>query len=327
MTSLVSAKYWRAANMALHDLLAEDDRRVLLGQDVASPGGPYGLTRNLLRTFGPERVRDTPISEAAIMGAATGAAMAGLKPIVEIMFFDFITLALDQLVNNAAKIRYYTGNSDQSMSIVVHTLYGGRAGMGAQHSQSFESWLANVPGLNVAFPSSPDDVYGILKVAATLPQPTVVVSAIALLTTAGDVTLTDGASDAYAPGRATRLLSGDRATVVSYGPVARVCLDVLDGMDVDLLDLRWISPWDVTAVLESVKQTNRLIIVHDAVQQAGFGAEVAATVAERGVWHLDAPIVRVGGKFTPVPSREADWAEVLPNADAIRRAVKEVIEC
>jgi len=320
---LPSLKYWRAANQALEHIMADDPGRVLLGQDVAVPGGPYGITRNLLKLFGPERVRDTPISEAAIMGAATGAAMAGLKPIVEIMFFDFITLALDQLVNNAAKVRFYHADPKPPMPLIVHTLYGGRAGMGAQHSQALEAWIAHVPGLNVAFPSTPGDVYEVLRTAAQLTDPTVVISAISLLTTSDNVRRDLHAASSF--GKANFLRRGKSATVVTYGPAARVAAAALQDLDVDLIDLRWLSPWDMQTVLTSVKETNKVVIVHDAVRQSGFGAEVAASIAEHAIWHLDAPIRRVAGAFSAIPSRASDWEPMLPSARQVHEVVQGVI--
>jgi pyruvate dehydrogenase E1 component beta subunit len=322
----VKTKTWRAINSALRDAMREDKSVIVFGQDVAGPGGPYGLTRGLMDEFGDGRVRDAPISEAAIAGCAIGASMMGLRPVVEIMFLDFIGLALDQLVNNAAKYRFYLQDADGSappLPIVIHTLYGGRASMGPQHSQSLEAWLCHVPGLQVAFPSTPQDAYGVLRTALTLDEPVIVIESISQLADEDDLDVTMGA---VAPGNSRTVRSGRRLTVVSYGPSVRSCEEAIasTGVDAELIDLRWLSPWDADAVCTSVAKTSRLVIVHDAVEQAGFGAEIAATVAKDAFWALDYPIVRVGAQFSPIPVRRRDWARVLPSVDRVAQVLTEV---
>lgn len=314
-----TARLWRAVNLALHDAMAADDRVVVIGQDVGVPGGPYGLSRDLLQKFGAQRVRDAPISEAAIMACGVGAALSGLRPVVEIMFLDFMALAIDQLVNQAAKVSFF--EPGRGLPLVVHTLYGGRANMGAQHSQSLEAWLCHVPGIKVAFPSTPQDAYDVLRDAIEDPDPVVVIDAIALLRTEGDVSRSPRSEPTI--GRARVVSEGDAATVVSWGAAVGVCEDAIGqlGASVDLIDLRWLRPWDQELVRSSFRRTGRLLVVHDAVENGGWGAEVVATVTAGEFWSLDAPPARVGARAGAIPVASADWAEVLPTADRVRDAL------
>lgn len=316
-------KLWRAANQALHDALEADERVVVLGQDVAGPGGPYGLTRGLLQRFGGERVRDAPIAEGALLACGVGAAMAGLRPVVEIMFMDFVTLAMDQLVNQAAKFRFF--NPSETLPLVVHTLYGGRASMGAQHSQALEAWLCHVPGLKVAFPSTPQDAYDILRDAIDDPGPVVIIESIALLRSEGEVDPLR--SRAPKQGAARLVRSGRAATVVSWGPSVGVCEDAIAhvGTEVDLIDLRWLRPWDLDLVLSSFRRTGRLLVVHDAVEEGGYGAEIVATVTKEAFWSLDAPPTRVAAPARPIPVRSADWRDVLPSVERVAGALAELL--
>jgi acetoin:2,6-dichlorophenolindophenol oxidoreductase subunit beta len=321
------AKLWRAINAAQHDAMQCDTSVVLFGQDVGGPGGPYGLTRGLQAEFGPSRVRDAPISEIAIAGCAVGAAMLGLRPIVEIMFLDFIGLALDQLVNNGAKYRFYmTETPPPPLPLVVRTLYGGRANMGPQHSQSLEAWLCHVPGLKVAFPSTPQCAYDVLRAAVADDEPVVVIEPIALLANEGGLDTGNGPA-AGAPGISRKVRSGGSLTIVSYGPAVALCEEAIDrtGVDADLIDLRWLQPWDFASVMESVERTTRLVIVHDAVEPFGLGAEIAARVGHEGFWFLDAPIVRVGARFSAIPVRRRDWSQILPDAERVAAAIREVL--
>lgn len=321
-----TAKIWRAINASLHDAMREHDDVVMLGQDVAGPGGPYGLTRGLLDEFGPTRVRDTPISEAALMGCAAGAAMAGLRPVVEIMFFDFIALAIDQLVNQAAKYRFYLGDDAPPLPLVVQTLYGGRAGMGAQHSQSLEAWLCHVPGLKVAFPATVQDSYDVMRTAIAAPDPVVVIHSITALREQGE--LVTGSSWTEHPLGGSRVVRTGRAlTLVSYGPAVRICEEALarTGADADLIDLRWLQPWDVEAVRASVRRTSRLLVVHEAVVPGGWGAEIVARVAAEEFWHLDVPPVRVGADFSPLPVARRDWETMLPTVERVCEAIQRML--
>lgn len=327
----MKAKLWQALNTALRDAMQADSSVVLFGEDVGQPGGPYGLTRGLLQEFGSLRVRDAPISEAALAGCAIGAAMLGLRPVVEIMFLDFITLALDQIVSNAAKYRFYlpgtSPDEQSSLPMVVCTLYGGRASMGPQHSQGLEAWLCHVPGLKVAFPSTPQSAYGVLRTAIDDPDPVVVIQSIALLSATGAFAASDYRPAEAVPGMSRLVRAGRDITIVSYGPAIACCQEaiVLTGADAELIDLCWLQPWDKAAVAASVARTSRLLIVHDAVESFGVGAEIAAYMGQAEFWNLDAPITRVGAEFSPVPVRQRDWSRVLPSTDRIAAAIKQVV--
>ncbi len=327
----MTAKLWRAVNAALGDAMREDPAVVLFGQDVGGPGGSYGLTRGLQQEFGRSRVRDAPISEAALAGCAVGAAMLGLRPVVEIMFLDFVGLALDQLVNNAAKYGFYVESSRRrdgaALPLVVHTLYGGRASMGAQHSQALEAWLCHVPGIKVAFPSTPQAAYGILRAAIADAEPVVVIESIAMLTTSGEFAATAYQPGDMAPGSSRTVRTGRAVTVVSYGPAVAVCEEAIarSGVDAELIDLCWLQPWDVGAVVASVERTSRLVIVHDAVEPFGVGAEVAARIARDAFWSLDAPVTRVAAGFSPVPVRRRDWSVVLPGVERVAATLGEIV--
>lgn len=313
-------KYWRAVNRALADAMADDDRTLIIGQDVGVPGGPYGLTRRLLDSFGPTRVRDAPISEPAIVAAGVGAAMTGLRPIVEVMFLDFIGLGLDQLLNQAAKYRFFTRDR-MPIPLVINTLYGGRTNMGAQHSQSLESWLCHIPGIKVAFPSTPADAYSVLRAAIDDPDPTVVINSISLLSTTG----TPPTEATAPPGTGRIVQAGSDCTIVSYGPALPVCEAAVADLDVELIDLRWLSPWPRQLVLDSVAKTSRLLVVHDAVEAGGWGAELVATVASEGLSHLDAPPRRLGARAEPLPVKKSQWEQLLPNTTSVRQAVQDLL--
>jgi pyruvate/2-oxoglutarate/acetoin dehydrogenase E1 component len=318
---MTETKYWRAVNLALHDAMEADDRVLVIGQDVGVPGGPYGLTRRLLDTYGRTRVRDTPISEAAIVATGVGAAMTGLRPVVEVMFLDFIGLGLDQLLNQAAKYPFFT-QGRLHVPLVINTLYGGRANMGAQHSQSLEAWLCHIPGLKVAFPSNPADAYATLRAAINDPGPVVVIHSISLLQATGTLS-EDGAG--ASPGTGRIVQSGSSCTVVSYGPALRICAAAAADLDVELIDLRWLSPWPRELVLNSVAKTSRLLVVHDAPEAGGWGAEVVATVASEGLWHLDAPPRRLGALAQPLPVARTQWEPLLPSRSSVREAVQALL--
>lgn len=326
----MTVKLWRAINTGLRDAMRADESVVLLGEDVGNPGGPYGLTRGLQQEFGPSRVRDTPISESALTGCAIGAAMLGLRPIVEIMFLDFMTLALDQLVNNAAKYRLYhrpdREGGQKSLPMVVRTLYGGRASMGPQHSQSLESWLCHIPGLKVAFPASAQEAYGVLRDAVADPDPVVVIEPISGLTGRWEFDPNAYRPGSMAPGKSRVVRSGNSVTVVSYGLTVSLCEEAIaeSGVDAELIDLYWLQPWDVETVKASVERTSRLLIVHDATENLGMGAEIAAKIGREAFWYLDAPIERVGASFAPIPVRKRDWEKVLPTKERIVSALREV---
>ena len=296
----------------------------LFGEDIAEAGGPFGVTRGLHDRFGPDRIRDTPISEATMANAAVGAALSGLKPVLEIMFMDFMTLTMDALVNQAAKARFMFGGQ-ASVPMVVRTPHGGGISAGPQHSQCLEAWFAHIPGLKVVCPSNPADAYGLLKSAIRDPDPVVFVENKALYAAKGEV------PDDAGPiplGQARVARAGRDLTVVSYGAMVHKverAAEALarDGIEAEVLDLRSIQPWDEAAVLASLQRTHRLLIVHEAVEAFGVGAEIAARMADIGFDELDAPIVRVAAPFVPVPFAPSLEAQYQPQeADIIAAARK-----
>jgi pyruvate dehydrogenase E1 component beta subunit len=294
--------YAHAVNLGLMDALRADDRVIVLGEDVAEAGGSFKVTRGLLESYGATRVIDTPISEATIVSAAVGAAMSGLRPVVEIMFMDFITLAMDALVNQAAKARFMFGGKT-SVPIVVRTPHGGGLSAGPQHSQCLEAWFAHVPGLKVVCPSTPQDAYSLLRTAIDDPDPVIFVEHKGLYGLRGEVD-----SSVKVPiGHAAVVRQGRALTLVSYGATVAVCLSAAkqlaekNGIDAEVIDLRTLQPWDKATVLASVRKTHRVAIVHEAVQAFGVGAEIAACIAEEAFDELDAPVMRVGAPFMPVP--------------------------
>jgi pyruvate dehydrogenase E1 component beta subunit len=296
-----------------------------MGEDVAQAGGSFKATRGLLEAFGPDRVIDTPISEASITSAAVGAALTGLKPVVEIMFMDFITLSMDALVNQAAKARYMFGGQG-SVSMVLRTPHGGGLSAGPQHSQCLEAWLAHTPGLKVVCPSNAQDAYSLLCAAIADPDPVVFVEHKAMYASKGQVDTTR----TVRIGQAATVRAGRDVTLVSYGATVPVCLQAAeqlakDGVEAEVLDLRSIQPWDKAAVLESLSRTHRVVVVHEAVQAFGVGAEIVATIADEGFDELDAPVQRVGAPFMPAPfasSLEKGYV-VTPERvmDAVRKAL------
>jgi pyruvate dehydrogenase E1 component beta subunit len=294
--------FLEAINHALADAMAEDDRVIVLGEDVAE-GGPYLATKGLAEAFGTERVRNTPISEGAVCGVAIGAAQAGLRPIVEIMFIDFITLALDQLVNQAAKAHFMSGGQ-RSVPLVLRTQGGSGQRSGAQHSQSLEAWLTHIPGLKVVMPSSAADAAGLLRAAIADPGPVVFVENKALYFRREPVAANP---EAIALGRAKTLRAGDDITIVATSLMVAEALQAADRLaaehDVhaEVIDPRTLVPLDLDTIAESVRRTGRTVIAHEAVTVGGFGAELTAQVQDAAFDCLEAPIQRVGAPFTPVP--------------------------
>lgn len=318
-------RYINGINEALGEEMARDERVVLIGEDVGQPGGSFGATRGLFDRFGPERVVDTPISEAGIVGLAAGAAACGLRPVVEIMFMDFMTLCMDGIVNQIAKMRYMFG-SQFSMPIVIRTPAGGGLNAGPQHSQCLEAWFAHVPGLKVVMPATPYDAKGLLKSAIRDDNPVIVVENKALHALRGEIP----EEEYQVPiGKAEIRRSGGDVTVVATSRMVHESLKAAaklaeEKIEIEVIDLKSISPWDQETVLTSVQKTHRLVVAHEAVRQCGIGAEVAATVAEIGFDELDAPIERVGAPFVPIPfSLEKAY---LPASGDVEAAVKRTLD-
>jgi pyruvate dehydrogenase E1 component beta subunit len=313
----------RALTRALDECLAADPSVLVMGEDVGVSGGPFKITRGLLDKYGPDRVRDTPISEAALVGSAVGAALSQLRPVVEIMFMDFSTLAMDAIVNQAAKAHFMFGGRCE-VPLVVRTPHGGGLNAGPQHSQCLEAWFCHVPGLKVVCPATPADAYGLLKAAVADPNPVVFVENKALYGLKGE--LADDAGP-QPLGKARVARRGRDVTVVTYGATVHTALKAAaalagEGVDVEILDLRTLQPWDEAAVLESLRRTHRLVVAHEAVEAFGAGAEIAARMADVGFEELDAPIVRVGAPFMPVPFARSLEQRYIPDADGIAAAAR-----
>jgi 2-oxoisovalerate dehydrogenase E1 component len=312
---------------AVHDALdyelGADPDVFVAGIDVGAGGNVFGLTRGLAEKY-PGRVRDTPISESAVVGTAVGAAMAGMRPVVELMYFDFIGVCLDQLMNQAAKLRFMTGGA-VSMPLVLRTQFGAGRSSGSQHSQSLEALLAHIPGLTVVMPSTPADTYGLLRSAIRDPNPVVFVENRLLYGRKGP---RPEPHHLVPLGKAAIRRAGTDVTLVSYSRMVHECLAAAEelsaeGISVEVIDLRTIAPLDFETVLRSLAKTNRLVIAHEAVTAFGVGAEIAAVAAREGFWTLDAPIIRVGAEPTPAPyapSLERAW---LPDRGRIMAAVRE----
>jgi pyruvate dehydrogenase E1 component beta subunit len=321
---MAEVRFGKAINLALADALEHDPAVFLFGEDIADAGGPFGATRGLKDRFG-DRVRDTPISEASMANAAVGAALSGLKPVLEIMFMDFMTLTMDALVNQAAKARYMFGGQ-ASVPMVVRTPHGGGISAGPQHSQCLEAWFAHVPGLKVICPSNPADAYGLLRAAIADPDPVVFVENKTLYAMKGELAENAGP---VSIGKARTVRAGRDATVVAYGAavhtVERAAGQLAEqGLEVEVLDLRSIQPWDETAVMESLTRTHRLLIVHEAVEAFGVGAEIAARIGEICFDELDAPIMRVASPFVPVPFAPSLEKAYQPDAEAVIAAVRKL---
>ncbi len=317
--------YAKAVALALKEAMEQDESVFCLGEDVGF-GGAYGATQGLRDIFGADRVRDTPISETAIVGFSGGSAMQGMRPVAEIMHMDFVTCAMDQLVNQAAKMRYMFGGKAQ-VPLVVRCGVGGYLSAAAQHSQSLEAWFIHVPGLKVMAAGTPKDIRAVLRAAIRDDNPVIVLESLALYETSGEVPEED---EGLAVGKADLKRRGDDVTVVTWGAMVPQVMEAAgvlakDNIECEVIDLLSLLPWDEELVLESLWRTNRLVVAHQAPTRGGFGAEVAATVMERGFKELDAPVLRVGARNTPVPFAPALENYVLPNAGRVVDAVKSLV--
>ena len=296
------SRFGHAINRSLDDMLARDPSVVLLGEDIGNAGGTFAVTRGLLDKYGPDRVIDMPIAENAIAGIAVGLAMSGMKPVAEIMFMDFVTLAMDAIVNQAAKLRFMFGGQG-TVPMVIRTQHGGGLNAGPQHSQCLEGWFAHIPGLKVVCPATLDDAYALLHAAIEDPNPVLFIENKSLYPMKGE--LSDTPPKARL-GEARIARSGRDVTIVTYGAMLHKALAAaetlsVDGVEAEVIDLRTLQPWDEAAVLASLSRTHRLVVAHEAVEAFGPGAEIAARMAQLGFDELDGPIVRVGGAFVPVP--------------------------
>ena len=323
---MAELSYREAVRDAMSTAMRRDDDVFIMGEDIAEMGGSMGVTQGMLEEFGPERVRNTPISEMAIVGAGIGAAIAGMRPIVEIMYQDFTTLAMEQIVSQAAKHRYMSGGQIK-VPITIRTQGGAGWSPGAQHAQQLEAWFVHVPGLKVVFPSTPEDVRGLLWSSIYEDNPIVFFEHRTLYGIKGEV------PDEIEPieiGKARIHREGEDVTVVATGRLVHESLKAAEqaaeeGISVEVFDPRTLQPLDEDALIASVKKTNRAVVAHEAVTRMGWGAEVAAVVQEKAFDYLDAPVARVGAKFTPIPFAPVMEEWVVPHAKDVLAAIKKTV--
>jgi pyruvate/2-oxoglutarate/acetoin dehydrogenase E1 component len=318
--------YVQAFNEAVRQCMEADDRVFCAGEDVGAFGGVFGHFAGLQATFGERRVVDTPISEQAIIGLGVGAAVSGLRPIVDIMFMDFLLVALDQVVNQAAKLKYMFGGK-ATLPLTITTSGGAGLSAAAQHSQSLEAMLCHVPGLKVVYPSSAYDMKGLMVACIEEDNPTVMVSHKRMLGAKGPVpeerySIPLGVADVKRPGR--------DVTIVAFGRMVDESLRAAktlaaDGIECEVIDPRTLQPLDTATIVASARRTNRIVVVHEAVRFAGLGAEIAAQIQEEAFDHLDAPVVRVGAPFSPVPFSPVLEKAYLPDAERIATAVRSTL--
>jgi acetoin:2,6-dichlorophenolindophenol oxidoreductase subunit beta len=315
--------YREAVSRAIAQEMERDPSVCFLGEDVAAAGGVFKTTEGLLDRFGPDRVRDTPISEQAIIGAAMGAAMNGLRPIAELMFSDFFAVCWDIVANQIAKARYMT-NGQVQLPLVIRTANGGGVRFGAQHSQSVESWMMAIPGLKVVVPSTPADLIGLFAAAVRDPDPVVVVEPKVLYATKGEVPDGEIVDEL---GTARTLRPGDDVTVCALGAMVPKALDAAerlaaDGVSAEVIDVRSLVPLDARAILGSVVRTGRLVTVEENPRLCGWGAEVASIVADEAFFSLDGPVVRVTTPHLPLPAADVLEDLAIPSADRIVEGVR-----
>jgi len=324
--SVRELSYAEAIREALSQAMEADPRVFTLGEDIGIYGGAFGVTGDLVHRFGPERVIDTPISELGIAGAAIGAAMTGMRPVLEFQFSDFVTLAMEQIVNQAAKIRFMFGGK-ANVPMVVRMPAGSGTGAAAQHSQSLEAWFAHVPGLKVVQPSTPYDAKGLLLAAIDDPNPVVIFEHKLLYKMRGPVPV-----DAYRVpiGRAALRRSGRTLTIVATSIMVHRALEAADivapdSIDADVIDLRSLRPIDDAAIIASVRRTGRLLVVHEGVRTLGIGAEIAAMIAGSEAFDfLDAPIRRLGGREAPLPYNPSLERAAVPQVPDIVAALRDL---
>jgi pyruvate dehydrogenase E1 component beta subunit len=318
----------QAVNLALDDAMAADPSVIVFGEDVGDKeeGGVCGVTKGLSTKYGDARVRSTPISEQAIVGAAIGAAIAGMRPVAEIMLMNFTAVAMDMIVNHAAKLRFMSGGQTH-VPLVLRTMTGAGMGSGGQHSDYFEAWFAHVPGIKVVAPSNPADAYGLMLSCIEDDDPCLYIEHLLSYWTPG----TPPARGERVPiGKAKVALAGNDVTLISYSGMMAHCAAVAaklakEGIQVELIDLRTISPWDTGTVLTSVAKTKRAVVVHEAVRNFGVGAEIAASVSEQLFGALKAPVQRVGGAYCPVPFSKPLETAFMPGEAQIEAAVRKTL--
>lgn len=319
--------YREALNEALREEMQRDERVFLFGEDIGIYGGANGVTKGLMDEFGEKRVMDTPISEAVITGAAAGAALVGTRPVAEIMFVDFLALAMDQLVNQAAKMRYMFGGKAR-VPMVIRTQGGAHRSWAAQHGQSLEAWFMHVPGLYVVMPSTPGDAKGLLKAAIRDDNPVLFIEHKAIYLSKGPVP----EGDYVIPlGQADVKRQGKDVTIVTYSRQTLYALEAAEklageGIDAEVIDLRCLNPLDMDTVVSSVRKTNRVVIVAEDVKTAGVSAEISARITETAFDYLDAPVVRCAGRDVPLPCVSHLERAAIPSADEIVGMVRDLCQ-
>ena len=318
--------YREAVGTALREALNEDPLAFVAGEDIGPYGGAYAVTKGLTEEFGPERVRDSPLSESIIVGAGVGAALAGMHPIVEIMTINFTLLAMDQIVNHAAKMRYMSGGQ-MSVPLIIRTVTGGGARVAATHSQSFEGWYATVPGLKVVVPSSPYDALGLFRSCRDEVDPVLFVEHILLYSSRGEVP--EGPFKVPL-GQAIVKRSGSDVTIISYSRMVNIALQAAgqlaeDGIEAEVIDLRCLRPLDMETVLNSVRKSHRALVVEETWRTGGFGAEVASQIHEQAFDYLDAPVARVAGAEVPMPYSGPLEQAAIPDGPRVAAAIKSLI--
>lgn len=319
--------YVAAMVEALAQMMREDEDVFVAGEDVGHYGGVFGTFRGLHEEFGDRRVVDTPISEGAIVGLGTGAAAAGLRPVVDLMFMDFLGVAMDQVANQAAKMKYMFGGKAR-LPLTITTFAGAGLSAAAQHSQSLEAWLCHVPGLKVAMPSNPYDMKGLLVAAIRDDNPTFVIGHKRLLGMTGPVP--EGLYEVPF-GKASVIRAGSDVTVVATSRMVNEARDAAealaaDGIEIEIVDPRTLVPLDIDTICDSARKTNRVLVVHEAVRFSGIGAEIAAQIGELAFDHLDAPVQRIGAPYAPVPFSPTLEAAYVPNAARIAVAIRDLVE-
>jgi pyruvate dehydrogenase E1 component beta subunit len=318
--------YSQALREALTEEMARDPSILLLGEDIGVYGGVFKVTEGLLARFGPERVIETPISEAGFVGAAVGLAMTGKRPVAELMFMDFAYVAADSIFNQAAKMRYMSGGRVH-VPLVIRTQQGGGRGNAAQHSQSLESFFMHIPGLKVALPATPYDAKGLLKTALREQDPVVIIEHKLLYNTKGPVpeeeyTIPLGQAEVKRAGKDVTLVSLSRTVLHALEAAEEIAAE---GVSVEVIDLRSIVPLDLETVLASVRKTGRLVVAHESHRRAGIGAEIASLVQEHAFDYLDAPIVRVGALDVPIPASKPLEEFVLPGTPQLLEALRGIV--
>ncbi|MEE6166008.1 MULTISPECIES: alpha-ketoacid dehydrogenase subunit beta [unclassified Mycolicibacterium] len=321
----MKVSYRTAAHDALRDALRNDSRVVLMGEDIGRYGGTYAVSKGLLDEFGPDRIRDTPLSELGFVGVGIGAALGGLRPIVEVMTVNFSLLALDQIVNTAAALRHMSGGQF-SVPLVVRMATGAGRQLAAQHSHSLECWYAHVPGIKVLAPATVEDAYGMLRTAVTSPDPVVIFEHVQLYNATTDVDALTAADIS----RAAVRRPGSDVTLIAYGGCVPKAIDAADrlaveGIACEVIDLRVLRPLDDATITESVRKTHRAVIVDEAWRTGSLAAEISARLVENAFYDLDAPIARVCTAEVPIPYARHLEEAALPQVDAIVDAVKRTL--